>query len=325
MSSVSVTNPAPIARRVRAYFAPVNRSTQTPQIFDPASEGGFDLDSPPSQWVDLGWIENFKRNTGSRASSVLTGVPATPSQQVRESVSAEVYCDFLRWSKFTMALATGSQHMNVLSELSTATAADDGGSGSTAVSIQSGSTASAIVLSATDAAKFTAGSMIAVDVDYASTTGFVGSPVAGAYLRSAVSDVDYVRRVTFNVGLVASVANSTLNLVTALPGGAPSTSCKVQAIVGFVDREGGCFYQEWSGLFVAEGSQGERVIFYYPRLQTLGGAEEAWSQMGSRQQGGLSRMLLRGRFQAMPVTDALDGERVLCYRSYLPAAMSTIL
>ena len=324
MASESYRNPAPAVRRVRAYFAPVNRSTQTPQSFDPVSEGGFDLDAPPAPWVDLGWIRNFTRRAGSRNLAVSTGTPAAPLVQVRESLNAEVSFEFLRWTKLTMALATASQHMNLLAETTSASAAAEGGSAIAAVSVLSGSTANAIVLSATDAAKFSAGSMIAVDADYAGSTGFVGSPVAGGYLRNAITDVDYVRRVTFNVGLVASVTGSTLALADALPGGAPATNLKVQSIAGFVDREGGCFYQEWSGVFVAEGSQGERVIFYYPRLQSLGSAEEVWSQFGARQQGGLEQMLLKGKFLAMPVTDALDGEKVLCYRSYLPASKSQI-
>jgi hypothetical protein len=59
-----------------------------------------------------------------------------------------------------------------------------------------------------------------------------------------------------------------------LPGGAPATGAKVQAVTGFVDREGGSFYQEWSALFVMQGSQGERIFFHYPRLQAMSGAEE---------------------------------------------------
>ncbi|MGH8701905.1 MAG: hypothetical protein ACREVR_12140, partial [Burkholderiales bacterium] len=52
---------APIARRVRAYFAPVTRATGAPTIFDPGKNAGFNLDAPPSPWIGLGWIENFRR------------------------------------------------------------------------------------------------------------------------------------------------------------------------------------------------------------------------------------------------------------------------
>ena len=45
---------APVARRVRAYFAPVDRTTTMPTIFDPAQQGRFALDAPPWPWIDLG-------------------------------------------------------------------------------------------------------------------------------------------------------------------------------------------------------------------------------------------------------------------------------
>jgi hypothetical protein len=214
--------------------------------------------------------------------------------------------------------------MNLVGPAGGAAAAADGAQGATAVVVQSGSTATAISLAAVDAAKFTAGMWIAVDADYTGQTGYVGSPVAGAYVRQALSDVDYIRRVTFNVGLVTQASGSGVTLAAPLLGGAPASGVKLQAVTGFVDREGGSFYQEWSALFVMQGSQGERVFFHYPRLQTMAGAEEASTPLDTKQKGGLERVLLRGQFLALPVIDPLDGERVLCYRSFLPAANATI-
>jgi hypothetical protein len=166
--------------------------------------------------------------------------------------------------------------------------------------------------------------MIAVDADYSGQTGYVGTPVSGAYLRQAVSDADYVRRVTFNVGLVLGVTSTSLTLAQPLPGGIPAPGAKLQAVTGFVDREGGSFYQEWSALFVMQGSQGDRILFYYPRLQSLAGAEESTVPLDGKHKGGLARILLKGQFAALPVTDPLDGERVLCYRSFVPAAFARI-
>ncbi|MEI9968514.1 MAG: hypothetical protein WDM87_07805 [Terracidiphilus sp.] len=160
--------------------------------------------------------------------------------------------------------------------------------------------------------------------DYAGQTGYVGTPVAGAYVRQALTDVDYMRRITFNVALVSQSTSTGLTLAAPLPGGAPVAGAKVQAVTGFVDREGGSFYQEWSGVFVMEGSQGERIFFHYPRLQTMTGAEEAMSPLNAKNQGGQSRVLLKGLFLALPVTDPLDGERVVCYRSFLPAANALV-
>jgi len=316
--------PAPVARRVRGYFAPVNRTAHTPVLFDAAEQGGFSLDAPPAPWISLGWIQGFTRKAASKTAPLLTGIPAATLGQVRETLEAQVSFDFLSWTKLTMALATGSQHMNLLATASGAAAAADGAQAAAAVSVQSGSTATFIALAAPDAAKFAAGAMVAVDVDYAGQTGFVGSPVSGAYVRQALSDVDYIRRVTFNVALVSQVNSTGLTLAEPLPGGAPAAGAKLQAVSGFVDREGGNFYQEWSGLFVMEGSQGERIFFYYPRLQTIAGAEENPIPLDGKSRSGLQRVLLKGQFLALPVTDPLDGERVLCYRSFLPAASALV-
>lgn len=129
---------------------------------------------------------------------------------------------------------------------------------------------------------------------------------------------------TFNVALVAEVNSSGLTLAEPLPGGAPAAGAKLQALTGFVDREGGTFYQEWSALFVMQGSQGERVVFYYPRLQTMASAEEESIPLSNKNPGGPARVLLKAQFLALPVTDPLDGERLLCYRSFLPAANSLV-
>jgi hypothetical protein len=223
-----------------------------------------------------------------------------------------------------MALATGAQHMNLLSAASGAALAADGAVAAPAVVVQSGSTGSTIVLAAADAAKFTAGSKIAVDADYAGQTGYVGTPIAGAYVRQPLTDVDYIRRVTFNVGLVSQVSSTGLTLAELLPAGAPAAGAKMQAITGFVDREGGSFYQEWSALFVMEGSQGERIFFHYPRLQSMMSAEEPSLPLSVKQPSGQARIALKAHFLALPVADPLDGERVVCYRSFLPAAHALI-
>ena len=316
--------PAPVARRVRGYFAPVNRTAQTPVLFDPSEQGGFSLDAPPAPWISLGWIQEFARKPGSKTAPVLTGIPAATLSQVRETLEVQVSFQFLSWTKLTMALATGSQHMNLLAPATGAAPAAIGALAAPAVTVQSGSTATSILLASADAAKFSAGSIVALDVDYTGQTGFVGSPVSGAFVRSALTDVDYIRRVTFNVALVSQVTSTGLTLAEALPGGAPETGAKLQALTGFVDREGGSFYQEWSALFVMEGGQGERVFFHYPRLQSMASAEEAAISLDGKHKTGLNRVTLKGQFLALPVTDPLDGERVVCYRSFLPAAHALV-
>ena len=324
MASTCFSAPAPVARRVRAYFAPVNRPAQTPALFDPAEQGRFSLDTPPAPWMSLGWIQNFVRKPASKSAPLLTGIPASPLEQVRQTLEAQVSLEFLSWTKLTMALATGSQHMNLLAPASGAAPAADGAEPSAAVTPQTGSTATSILLASSDAAKFQSGAMIAVDVDYTGQTGFVGSPVCwrvcapGAHRRRVCSARDLQR------GAVSQVSSTGLTLAEPLPGGAPASGAKVQAVTGFVDREGGCFYQEWSALFVMEGSQGERVFFYYPRLQSASGAEEVTLPLDAKNKNGQARVALKAQFMALPVTDALDGERVVCYRSFLPAANALI-
>ena len=269
MTATWFSAPAPVARRVRAYFAPVNRAAQTPVLFDPSEQGGFSLDAPPAPWISLGWIQDFARKPASKSTPLLTGIPAAPLEQVRETLEAQV----------SLAVPELDQ-------------ADDGAGDGLATYESAGAgerrdcrqrmarrrlrryAAERIdgdidCAGAADAAKFAAGSIVAVDADYTGQTGYVGSPVAGAYVRQALTDVDYIRRVTFNVALVSQVTSTGLTLAEPLPGGAPATGVKVQAVTGFVDREGGSFYQEWSALFVMEGSQGERIFFHYPRLQPM--------------------------------------------------------
>jgi len=332
MAASVYLNPAPVVRRVRGYFAAVNRGTATPVVFDPAKMGRFSLDSPPAPWISLGWIQDFHRKSGSKTAPILSGIPAAVLEQTRETLDAQVSFQFLSWTKLTMALATGSQHMNLLAPAPGSAAAADGAVAVPAAVIQSGATATLLPLSAADAAGFSAGQTVAVDVDYMGQTGFVGSPVSGAYVKAALTDVDYVRRVTFNLAMVASVTTTGLaglTLADALPGGAPVTASgptgmKVQALSGFVDREGGSFFQEWSALFVMEGGQGERIFYHYPRLQPLGGAMEVESLLDGKRGGTLERVLLAGEFRALPVMDPLDGERVVCYRSFLPAAHALV-
>jgi hypothetical protein len=316
----------PVGRRVRAWFAPVNRAAQQPTIFDPSANGEFSLDAPPAPWIDLGWIEDFTRRSASKFGDLITGSPGTTQMQVRETVGATVAFRFKAWSKLSMALASGSEHMNLIVPAAGGAANGSGSKGVAPVSLATGSTAAFLAMGASDAATFAAGALVTVDVDFTGQTGFVGSGVSAAYVQSAAAvnnDPDYVRRVSFNVARVASVASGAtpgLNLAQSLIAGAPAAGMRVQPIVGFVDREGGSFFQEWSALFVIEGQQGERMVFHYPRLQSMGGSAESATTLLAP----LERIALSASYRALPVTDANDGAQVVCFRSYLPSAMSLV-
>src|SRR5271156_6274215 len=143
MSTPAVTNYAvlpTVNRRVRAYFAPVNRLQQLPSIFDPSQIGEFSLDAPPAPWIDLGWIENFARKSMGSVGSLNSGVPSIAQYQVREVTGAAVSFRFKVWNKLTMALAAGSQHMNLIQPASGSLANGSGAKGVTAVVVQAGST-----------------------------------------------------------------------------------------------------------------------------------------------------------------------------------------
>jgi hypothetical protein len=302
----------PAVRRVRAYFAPVNRGAKQPTIFDPAQQGMFALDAPPAPWIDLGWINGFARKSGTKIEPVLAGAPAVSLMQSRSAVDAIVSLQFASWGKLQMALAAGTQQMNLLKVQAGAPAAGSGGIATAAVALQSGSTASVLQLGAA-AANFAAGETIVVDADYTGQLGFVGSSVSGAYVKSALTDIDYVRRVSLNVARISAIANGALTLEQLLLAGVPASSMKVSGVAGFCDREGSTFFQEWSGLFVAEGQQGERVLWHYPRLQAMASAAES----SAASSGGLEVMRQSAMFRALPVKDLVDGESVVCFRSFV--------
>jgi hypothetical protein len=310
-----------VTRRVRAYFAPVNRVLKQATIFDPAVSGAFNLSAPPAPWVDLGWIEGFARQSGSKVAALTSGAPAFPLYQVRESTEASVSFAFKTWSKLSMALAAGAQHMNVLAAPSTGSAIGSGAKAIPSTALGVGSSATSLVMSG--ATTLQAGAIVSVDVDYLGQTGFVGTGVSAAYVNNATavgSDVDYIRRVSFNVARVASVTANTLQLAQPLLAGAPTTGMNVQQVLGFVDREGGSFFQEWSAVFVLQGEQGDRLLFHYPRLQPTGYPSEGGHAISAP----VESIGLQASFRALPVTDGNDSEQVLCYRTYLPGANTLV-
>ena len=315
----------PLAARTRAYFAPVDRSgsVPVPTVFDPAQSGAFSLDAPPSPWINAGWIQNFIRRSATKLVPISGGTKGAAMQQFRRSLSAEIEVDFMEWGKLQLALSAGSQQMNVLAADAGSSQRGSGGTPQAPIALLSGSTASELVvgLGAVDA--FAVGELLAADVDYQQQTGYVGTGIAAAYVNSAAdvqNDGNYVRRVTFNVGRVQTKTSTSLLLAQPLPGGAPAMGASVQKVTGFVDREGGSFFSEWSALFVTVSETGATIFYYYPRVQSVAPAEESGKEMDA----GLDNWSLHARLLALPSTDLNDGEEVLCYRSFIPAATAAL-
>lgn len=321
---------APVARRVRAYFAPVNRVLGQPTLFDPAGMAAFALDAPAAPWVDLGWCTGFARKSGAKVEALLAGTPGVAVGQVRTETAATVELEFDAWGKLQMALSAGCQQMNVLKTQAGTAANGSGGTAIAASALTAGSSATsatALDVGTTAAAAFSVGDVVAVDVDYAGASGFMGSGVSGGYVKSAAAigaDVDYVRRITLNVGRVTAIAGGVLTLGSPLLAGVPVAAMKVSGVAGFCDREGGSFFQEWSALFCMEGVQGDRVFYHYPRLQAMAGVAELSEGLPGAPKETLERVRLAGRFRALPVKDGNDGEMVVCFRSYLPGVMRAV-
>lgn len=332
MSTTAITSlplTPPIVRRVRAYFAPVNRATAIPAIFDPAQNGSFNLNVPPVPWLDLGWLDSFQRKSGTKVVPLRSGAPGLPLSQVRTEIDSFVLVNFLNWGKLQMAVTAGSEQMNLLSTAVGAAANGSGGICATAVPLQSGSTSTFLNLTASQLSSFSVGQMVVVDVDYTGQTGYVGSGVSGAYVSSAAavnSDVNYIRRVSFNVARILSVTSTGLQLAQPLIAGAPVAGMSVLQILGFVDREGSNFFQEWSGLFVIPGEQGDRILLHYPRLQIAASAAEKMNPLEEPLQkvDTFRRVAQVAEFRALPVKDTNDGAQVVCFRSYIPAAATNL-
>ncbi len=321
----------PITRRVRAYFAPVNRLTEAPAIFDPGKHGVFPLDAPPVPWIDLGWVDHFQRSCDTSTELLRTSTQAATVAQFRGSLGARVEFDFREWGKLQMALASGAEHMNVLASDPSANAQPSGGTPVASMAVLPGSTATEIVVGAGAVGAFDHGDMLAVDADYQQQTGYVGTGIAAAFVNDPVDvnrDPNYVRRVTFNLGKVAEKTVNSLLLAQPLLGGAPAAGVRVQKVVAFVDREGGSFFQEWSGLFVMEEDSGGRICYYYPRLSPITSRSATATGFQREDEIDITKPMaaiaLRAAFVAMPHTDENDSQMVLCYRSYFPARQAAV-
>jgi hypothetical protein len=312
----------------------------------------------------LGWIDSLERYYDTPTDVVRSGANTLPTAQFRGPLEARVEFDFREWGKLQMALAGGAENMNVLATSPSAAPAPSGGTPIPGAAVLAGSTASELIVGAGAVNAFAVGNLLAVDVDYQQQLGYVGSGISAAYVSNPAAvnfDANYVRRVTFNVGRVVEMTDTSLILAQPLLAGAPASGASAQVVVAFVDREGGSFFQEWSALFVVEAESGGRVCFYYPRLSPNPGAGTSGVSFASgaskppksggstastsaqpQSTGGksssqkfvredfvtivrpLASAALHASFVALPFTDTNDGQTVLCYRSYFPAAMAAV-
>jgi hypothetical protein len=312
----------PLTHAVRTYAAPIERNSGTFLAFDPAVQGQFDLDSPPIPFLDLGYSENFQRKSTTKYEALRNGPHGTLNCQYRSQPETLVEFDFQSWGKIQMALAGGTQEMNVLATPSTSYPQGSGGVPIPASYALDGSGDSIVVLDPAEMSKYSVGDMIAVDWDYAGGTGYVGTGAPAAYLSTALdpsTHKDYVRRVTFNVSRVKSKTTNQLGLAQRLIGSA-ATGMGVQKVAAFVDREGGSYFQEWSMLFIIPSDSGGRICVYYPRLQPAQSTAEGRQEWAKPE----FNTTLHASLRALPTSDPNDGEWVLCYRSYFPGPYAAV-
>src|SRR5262245_20576761 len=116
----------PVMRGVRAYFAPVERTLHTPAVFDAAKYPLFALDAPPGPWIDCGWIKDFRRVSSSRIEPLVAGQKGMAQGNARSNYAAHVEFEFAQWGKLQMAISSGSQQMNLLEEVSSASGRPSG-------------------------------------------------------------------------------------------------------------------------------------------------------------------------------------------------------
>lgn len=90
----AIPGTAPASERVRAFYAPVRRDNGTPTPFDPAAQGRFSLDAPPTGWIDLGWVHDFKRASETKVEALQSGAPLLVRGQTRKQAGAEVALSF---------------------------------------------------------------------------------------------------------------------------------------------------------------------------------------------------------------------------------------
>jgi hypothetical protein len=309
------------AGAIRLFVAPVDRANALPVAFDPASMGRFSLNTPPAGWLDAGTVTAFQRSPDEGLTPVLSGAPAMVKTQVRSTLEETVQWTFPAWTRVAIALSASGQTMNLLQTVTGAAANPSGGMAAASMPVLAGSTAT--VLQVAESSAVMAGDVVVVDVDYAGTTGYLGSGAPGAYVAAipALIDPHATRRVSFNVGVVAEIAGGTITLAQPLPAGVPKSSMKVAVVRGFADRAGGGFVPEWSALLVMDGVQGDRLLLHYPRLQPVGGTG---AEGATALAAGIDRWRPQAKFRAMPVMDANGGDAAVCFRSYLPAPLRAV-
>jgi len=209
---------APLSRAVRAYIAPVGRPSGPIVAYDPAAEAQFDLDAPPSSWLDLGWVENFQRTAATKYEALRNGPLGNITVQYRSQPEARVEFDLPSWGKLQMALAGGTGTLNALATQPMTGLRGSGGDALPASPLQSGSTVSSLVLTNDQLGLFQVGDLVAVLRDLGLDVGGLMT-VAAPGAAAARAAFESVGRLADQLGLEERSMGMTDDLEAAVAAG----------------------------------------------------------------------------------------------------------
>jgi hypothetical protein len=332
----------------RAFFANYNKAiyaatgitTNGPTILD-LTTGPFNSYTPPTGWVDCGWIKDFKETVESKIGQVRSGYRGAVRAQYRGQVGESFELKFREYGRLQYKLATGVNVLNVLaaSGLTGGTVGpiSASGSGSQTINVTAyspGPPATLTLASPPITAQIGVGSYIVADQDYVpgafGLQGDSGTPI----FQGAATDPDLIRKNSDYVAQVTGIAGNVLTLDQPFVGGGsgnpapnfnPATGftsftnpqVRCEAIKGFVAREGGTFISEWSCLLMCNTIDAAQLVIYYPHvsIQQLNDHADPWTieNIGTTDEGGMD---LDAKFTALAFDDPFDGETVVAYKGY---------
>jgi hypothetical protein len=330
-----------------------------PAILDLANQGPFSDNNIPTPYQDLGWIDGMKITPGSKIGTVTSGYRGAARAKYRGLVAETFEFQFREMTRTAMKLASGNEIFNLLQNANgvVTTAGPLNASGALAVPIGSlgyaqniqytpsgtgalTTVAAGLYMPAGSGALFPAGQMIVADKDYDNAYGLVGENATSVF-QSAVTDIDFYRKTSDFVARVVSVVPAAVNgtsqdlLVLNKPfvgggnaalgqtvyTGTPPPTAKVQAVKGFVYREGGSTIAEWSGLFLMNTVDGSQIALYYPHISPNQFKDLAnWQIQDIGTGSNITGYALDAVFEAMAFDDPIDGETVVRYMAYYPTA-----
>ena len=299
--------------------------------------------APQNAFADLGWMKELKITSASKIGMVRSGYRGAVRAQYRGEVGEQVTWKFREYGRMQYKIASGTNVINLLaaSGLAGGTSGPLSASGAPSVGVSSYSpgtapygvggqgTAATLTLSSSPTpAQIGVNSYIVCDQDYSlSSFGLVGDSGTPVF-QNAVTDVDYTRKNSDYVALVTAINGNVLTLGGPFLGGGSgnptplgpaAAGSKVQAIKGWVSREGGTYISEWTAMFVMNTIDGAQLICYFPHISigqpTDVAASWAIENIGTTDLGGYE---IDAQYNALAFDDPLDGETVVSYRAYYP-------